>query len=88
MTKIQFHIKKSRFSVKSRFKETKCADRGHWLNRDFTVHGAVRDGHGLGLMPGGSFVKIFALGTNFTMVGIEKKLPICFLFCSIFMQIS
>ena len=31
MTKIQFHIKKSRF------KEPKCADRGHSLNRDFTV---------------------------------------------------
>ena len=37
MTKIQFHIKKSRFSVKSRFKEPTCADRGHSLNRDFTV---------------------------------------------------
>ena len=38
MTKIEFLIKKSRFSVvKSRFKVSKCADRGHSLNRDFTV---------------------------------------------------
>ena len=37
MTKMEFHIKKSRFSEKSRFKESKCADGGHSLNRDFTV---------------------------------------------------
>ena len=37
MTKMEFLIKKSRFSVKSRFKESKCADGGHSLNRDFTV---------------------------------------------------
>ena len=37
VTKIQFHIKKSRFSVKSQFKEPKCVDWGHLLNRDFTV---------------------------------------------------
>ena len=36
-TKIEFHIKKSQFSVKSRFKESKCADEGHSLHRDFTV---------------------------------------------------
>ena len=35
--KMKFHIKKSRFSEKSRFKESKCADGGHSLNRDFTV---------------------------------------------------
>ena len=38
VTKIEFLIKKSRFSVKSRFKVSKYADRGHSLNRDFTVH--------------------------------------------------
>ena len=37
MAEIEFHIKKSRFRVKSRFKESKCADKGHSLNRDFTV---------------------------------------------------
>ena len=37
MTEIEFLIKKSRFSVKSRFKEWKGADGGHSLNRDFTV---------------------------------------------------
>ena len=37
MTKMEFLIKKSQFSVKSRFKESKCADGGHSLNRDFTV---------------------------------------------------
>ena len=37
MTEMEFHMKKSRFSVKSRFKESKCADGGHLLNRDFTV---------------------------------------------------
>ena len=31
-TKMEYHIKKSRF------KESKCADGGHSLNRDFTVH--------------------------------------------------
>ena len=35
VTKMEFHIKKSQFSVKSRLKESKCADGG--LNRDFTV---------------------------------------------------
>ena len=34
---MEFLIKKSRFSEKSRFKESKCADGGHSLNRDFTV---------------------------------------------------
>ena len=38
MTKIEFLIKKSRFSVKSQFKESMCADGGHSLNGDFTVH--------------------------------------------------
>ena len=37
MTKMKFHFKKSRFNVKSRFKESKCVDRGHSLNRDITV---------------------------------------------------
>ena len=37
VTKMEFNTKKSRFSVKSRFKEPNCADRGHSLNRDFTV---------------------------------------------------
>ena len=36
-TKMEFHIKKSRFRLNSQFKESKCADRGHSLNRDFTV---------------------------------------------------
>ena len=36
-TEMEFHIKNSRFSVKSRFKESECADGGHSLNRDFTV---------------------------------------------------
>ena len=35
---MKFYIKKSQFSVKSQFKEPKCADKGHSLNRDFTVH--------------------------------------------------
>ena len=30
-------IKKSRFSEKFQFKELKCADGGHSINRDFTV---------------------------------------------------
>ena len=34
---MEFHIKKYRFSVKSRFKELECVDRGHSLNRDFAV---------------------------------------------------
>ena len=34
---MEFHIKKSRFSIKSGFKESKGADLGHSLNRDFTV---------------------------------------------------
>ena len=34
---MEFHMKKSRFRVKSRFKESKCAYVGHSLNRDFTV---------------------------------------------------
>ena len=33
---MESHIKKSRFSVKSRFKESKCDDRGHSLIWDFT----------------------------------------------------
>ena len=37
VTKMEFHIKKSRFSVKSQFMESKCADGGHSLNRDFTL---------------------------------------------------
>ena len=38
---MEIHIEKSRFSVKSRFKESKCADRGHSLNRDFTVQAEI-----------------------------------------------
>ena len=34
---MEFDIKMSRFSVKSRFKESKCTDGGHSLNRDLTV---------------------------------------------------
>ena len=37
VTKIEFHIQKSRFSVKSGDKVRKCADEGHSLNRDFAV---------------------------------------------------
>ena len=37
-TKMELHIKKSRFSLKSQFKESECAHRGHSLNRDFTVY--------------------------------------------------
>ena len=37
VTKMKFHITKTQFSAKSRFKEPKCADGGHSLNRDFTV---------------------------------------------------
>ena len=37
MSKIKFHIKMSQFRVKSRFKESNCADEGHSLNREFTV---------------------------------------------------
>ena len=37
VTKKEFHNKKSRFSVKFQFKESKCSDGGHSLNRDFTV---------------------------------------------------
>ena len=33
VTKIEFEIKKSQFSVKPRFKVQKCADRGYSLNR-------------------------------------------------------
>ena len=32
VTKMKFHIKKSRFSRKSRYKESKSADGGHSLN--------------------------------------------------------
>ena len=32
VTKTEFHVKKSRFSANTRFKESKCADRGHSLN--------------------------------------------------------
>ena len=35
---MEFDIKKSRFSVKSRFKESKHAGGGHSLNRDFTIY--------------------------------------------------
>ena len=38
VTKMEFHFKKSQFSVKSRFKESKCVDRGHSLYWDFAVH--------------------------------------------------
>ena len=38
VTKIEFHIKKSQFSLKSQFKGSKCADGGHSLNQDFTVY--------------------------------------------------
>ena len=34
---MEFHFRKSRIGAKSRFKESKCGDRGHSLNRDFTV---------------------------------------------------
>ena len=37
VTNMKFHIKTSRFRVMSRFKESKRPDRGHTLNRDFTV---------------------------------------------------
>ena len=37
VTKIEFYIKKYHFSKKSRFKDSKCAGGGHYLNRDFTV---------------------------------------------------
>ena len=37
VTKMEFHIKKSQFSVMSQFMESKCADGVHSLNRDFTV---------------------------------------------------
>ena len=42
VTKMEFRIKKSRFNIKSRFKESKCADGDHSLNRDFTVLTEVR----------------------------------------------
>ena len=35
---MECHIKKSRFSEKSRFNESKCSDGAHSLNLDFTVH--------------------------------------------------
>ena len=54
MTKIEFFIRKSRF------KESKCADRGHSLNRDFTV--LTRDGQGSGWTVGGVVLKIFTVG--------------------------
>ena len=38
MTEMEFSVKKSQFSVKSQFKESKGADRGHSLNREFTVN--------------------------------------------------
>ena len=38
VTKMECHIKKSRFSVKPRCKESKWVDGGHSLNRDFTVY--------------------------------------------------
>ena len=40
VTKMEFHIKKSRFCVKSQFKEPMFADVGHSLNRGFTVNTA------------------------------------------------
>ena len=36
-TKVEFHIKKSLASIKSQFYESKCADGGHLLNREFIV---------------------------------------------------
>ena len=36
--KLNFSFKKSQFCLKSRFKESKCADGGYSLNRDFTVY--------------------------------------------------
>ena len=36
-TKMKFHVKMSRFSVKSQFKEWMCVEGGHSLSRDFTV---------------------------------------------------
>ena len=37
VTEMEFHIKKSRFSAKYRFKESKCTDGGHSFNYDITV---------------------------------------------------
>ena len=34
---MEFHIKKSQFSLKSRLKESMCADGGHSLKLHFTV---------------------------------------------------
>ena len=38
VTKMEFDIKKSQLSIKSQFKESKCAERGHSFIQDFTVH--------------------------------------------------
>ena len=38
VTKMDFYIKKYRFSVKSRLKESNSTDGGHSLNRDITVN--------------------------------------------------
>ena len=37
VTKLKCYVKKSQFKVKSQFKESKGADQGHSLNRDFSV---------------------------------------------------
>ena len=37
VTKMEFHVKKSRFSIKSGFKESKGAEGGRSLNLDFIV---------------------------------------------------
>ena len=37
VTEIELHNKKSWFSIKSRFRESKCADAGHSWIQDFTV---------------------------------------------------
>ena len=38
---MEFHIEKSRISVKSQFKESKYTDGGHSLNRDFSVWNSI-----------------------------------------------
>ena len=38
VTEMEYLIKKPRFSIMSRYKDSKCADGGRSLNRDFTVY--------------------------------------------------
>ena len=42
--KMVLHIKKYRYRVKSQFMESKCADRGHSLNRDCIVLFSLKAG--------------------------------------------